>query len=323
MKNQILYFLIIVLGLLVCTQSTESAIFCPPQLNNPLFSLDTGSIAAGKFRLHYRIEGSGIPTLVIGNSIYSSRIFSPTLRTQLRMVFLDHRGFVLPPVGRIDTTAFALDTLIEDMERARKFLKLGRIAVIGHSGHAYMALEYAKKYPQNVSYLIMIGISPDMSRANSIATEQKWRDSASSERKAVLKENLQRFPDSLLSRLSSSERFIRNNVRIGPMCWYNPHFDSSPLWEDLYVNSDMISYVWEKVFPRLDITKGLDKFDLPVFLALGRFDFLAPPTTAWDPLQTKFMDLTIRVFEHSGHTPPYEEAALFDKELLSWIGHYR
>jgi pimeloyl-ACP methyl ester carboxylesterase len=75
-----------------------------------------------------------------------------TCRTisEVILVFLDHRGFASAP-GDVDVSALALHKVVDDVERARKTLGLGRIAVIGHAGHALMALEYAKKYPANVS----------------------------------------------------------------------------------------------------------------------------------------------------------------------------
>ena len=57
----------------------------------------------------------------------------------------------------------------------------------------------------------------------------------------------------------------------------------------------------------------------PVFLALGRYDFVVAPPSAWDALRPQFHDLTVRVFERSGHTPQYEEAARFDAELVRWM----
>ena len=279
---------------------------------------DTGSIAAGQFRLRYRIEGTGTPTMVIGSSVYYPRAFSQSLRTQLRMVFLDHRGFA-PSPGPVETIAFALDTLLDDFERARQELGLGRIVVIGHSGHAFMALEYAKKYPENVSHVIMIGIAPSLSSAMTQARDQYWQEFASSERKAIMEENLQRLPDEQLAELPPGEAFIKGYIRDAPRIWYDPHFDCSPLWVGVDVNMDMIDHVWGHIFRDIDITQGLDTFDRPVFLALGRYDFLVAPPSTWDPIRPKFRNLTVRVFEQSGHTPQYEEPALFDEEILRWM----
>ncbi len=279
---------------------------------------DTGIIAAGRFRLRYRIEGTGSPTIAIGSAIQGPRLFSPQLRQHLRLVFLDHRGFAASP-GRVDTAEFALDTLVDDIERARQELGLGRVAVLGHSGHALMALEYAKKYPANISHVIMIAMAPDLSAASAAAAERYWQESVSPERKAVMEENLRQLPAETLAQLPSGEQFIRSYVQNGPRIWYDPRFDSSPLWEGVDVNRDMIDHVWGHVFRDIDITRGLATFDRPVFLALGRYDFLVAPPATWDALRPKFRDLTVRVFERSGHTPQYEEPVLFEAELLRWL----
>jgi proline iminopeptidase len=281
----------------------------------------TGSIEAGRFHLRYRIEGTGTPAIVIGSSIYYPRVFSENLRKHLRLVFLDHRGFA-PSPGPVENAEFDLDKLIEDVERARRELELESVVVIGHSGHAFMALEYAKKYPDNVSHVVMIGIAPDFGTASDELMERYWHDSVSPERKAVLEENQRRLPDEKLAGLSPGEQFIKRYVRDGPRTWYDPRFDALPLWEGVELNMDMINYVWGTVFRDIDVTKGLDTFDRPVFLALGRYDFLVAPPSSWTPIRSKFRNLTVRVFERSGHTPQYEEAALFDEELLRWLSRY-
>ncbi len=279
---------------------------------------ESGTVAAGEFLLRYRIEGTGTPTIVIGSSIYSPRVFSQNLRKHLRLVFLDQHYFA-PSPGRVDTTQFALDTLVDDIERTRQQLGLGRIAVIGPSGNAFMALEYAKKYPVNVSHVVMIAIKPDLSATSAAATERSWQESASPERKAIMQENLLRLPDEKLAQLPQGEQFNRRYIRNGPRKWYDPRFDASALWEGVEVNMDIFNYVYGQVFRDIDITQGLEAFDRPVFLALGRYDFVMGPPSMWDPIRPKFRDLTVRVFEQSGHTPQYEEPALFDAELLRWM----
>ena len=279
---------------------------------------DSGVIQADQFNLSYLIEGEGKPAIVIGSAIYYSRAFSQDLRKQIKFVFLDHRGFA-PSPGKVDTTDFSLDKILMDIERTRQQLALGKIMIIGHSGHSYMALEYAKKYPENVTSVVMIGIAPDLGEANERLIEQTWRESVDPERKRILAENLLRLPDEKLSELSPSQAFIRTYVRNGPKAWYDPQFDSSPLWEGVEINIDMFTYMWGRVFRDIDITKGLNDFHKPVFLALGRYDYLVAPPSSWESVRPKFQDLTVWVFEKSGHTPQYEQPELFDKELLAWL----
>src|SRR5574337_325876 len=103
-------------------------------------SFRTSAIPAGVFNLSYIVEGEGHPTVVIGSALFYSRTFSRNLRNHLQLVFMDHRGFVLSP-GPVETSEYELDKLVDDVERLRQHLGLGKVAVVGHSGHGYIALE--------------------------------------------------------------------------------------------------------------------------------------------------------------------------------------
>ena len=320
LKSQVCMLVLVGAGLVVVPRLGEGQV--TPAAPGTQAVPDIGTIAAGEFRLRYRIEGRGTPAMVIGSAVFYPRVFSQNLRKHLRLVFLDHRGFA-PSPGRVDATEFALDRLLDDFERARQQLSLGRVAVIGHSGHALMALEYAKKYPSSVSHVVMIGMAPDLSGASAEAAERYWSESVSPERKAALQDNVRRMPDAELARLPAAQRFIRSYVRNGPRVWYDPRFDSSPLWEGVEINMDMFGSMWGQVLRDIDITQGLSALASPVFLALGRYDFIVAPPSSWDPIRPKFRSLTVRVFERSGHTPQYEEPELFDAELLRWIEEHR
>jgi pimeloyl-ACP methyl ester carboxylesterase len=189
------------------TKNSDSQIFAQEAAGAQVISA-TGTIAAGKFQLRYRIEGTGTPAIVIGSAVYYPRVFSQNLRKHLRLVFLDHRGFA-PSPGPVDTTEFALDAIVDDIERARRELGLGRVAIIGHSGHALMALEYAKKYPANVSQVIMIAMAPNLSAASVAAGDRYWEESVSPERKAILQENRQRLPDEKIASVPPDKRFSK------------------------------------------------------------------------------------------------------------------
>jgi hypothetical protein len=53
----------------------------------------TGHVYSSGFKLQYIVEGNGTPTLVVGSSLYYSRMFSNNLRKSLKLAFVDHRGF--------------------------------------------------------------------------------------------------------------------------------------------------------------------------------------------------------------------------------------
>lgn len=92
-----------------------------------------------------------------------------------------------------------------------------------------------------------------------------------------------------------------------------------PLWENVIISMPVFEHIWGKVFKTIDITNGLEKVHVPIFLALGRFDYIVAPPSSWDPLRSNFHNLTVRVFGKSGHTPQFEEPENYDATLLSGL----
>ncbi|HEY9820795.1 MAG TPA: alpha/beta hydrolase [Candidatus Sericytochromatia bacterium] len=268
------------------------------------------------FKLQYIVEGSGVPTIVVGSSLYYSRTFSNNLRNRLKLIFVDHRGFS-PQNDCKDISEYQLDLLIDDIELIRKELGFDKVIVIGHSGHAFMALEYAKKYPANVSHVVMMCVAPNYSQEGHLASLQYLNDSVCPERKAALAKNLARLPQEIEA--APEKAFITYCLLMGPKSWFDYNYDATKLWEGVEVNMAMFDYVWGEVFRDIDITENLDKLLSPVFLALGRYDYLVPPAYLWEGVRDKFSNLTIRVFEKSSHAPHFEEPELFDQELLEWL----
>ena len=275
-----------------------------------------GCVISDGFKLQYIVEGDGAEAIVVGSSLYYARTFSEELRSKLRMAFIDHRGFA-PSNHSKDLGKYRLDLLVDDIELLRKELEFSRVVLVGHSGHAFMALEYAKKYPDNVSHLVLMCSAPDFSAAGHRAAERYLEDSVCPERKAALAANLARLPAQIAA--APDRAFVTYCLAMGPKSWFDYDYDARELWEGVEVNMAMFDYVWGEVFRDIDITKGIDRLKARVFLALGRFDYLVPPAYLWEGVRDRFPDLTVRVFEKSGHAPHFEEPILFDKELLGWL----
>lgn len=273
-------------------------------------------IISDGFKLQYLVEGDGIPAIVVGSSIYYARTFSQNLRNKLRIAFIDHRGFASGNYCQ-DKDKYKLDLLVDDIELFRQELGFEKFVMIGHSGHAFMALEYAKKYPDKVSHLVMMCVAPNYSDAAHKAAERHLSDSVCPKRKAVLARNFSRLNEEIAA--APERAFITYCLLMGPKSWFDYNYDATALWSGIEVNMTMFDFVWGEVFRDIDITKNLDKLKAPVFLALGRYDYLIPPAYLWENVRDKFNDITVRVFENSSHAPHFEEPELFDKEFLKWL----
>ncbi len=252
--------------------------------------------------------------VVIGSSIYYPRSFSQNLRKFLRLHFVDYRGFAEGP-----QTELTFDTLLDDLECIRQKLGLEKCIVVGHSAHGLLAIEYAKKYKKHVSGVVIIGMPPHMKQDHIAMAQNNWEESVWPERKAAFDRNMKLMPDEKLNQLPRDQWFLQMNFRNVPKSWYNYHFDSTPLWQGVKPNTHVLDQMYLRFAREVDVTQGLESLDLPVLLAYGRFEFLVAPVHSWDSLRPKFKNLTVRIFEKSAHSPQYEEAELFDAELLKWL----
>jgi len=61
----------------------------------------------------------------------------------------------------------------------------------------------------------------------------------------------------------------------------------------------------------------VDALDVPVFLALGRYDYLVP-FYVWDQPKTRLSSLCYRLYQKSGHHPSYEQPDEFATDLVEW-----
>lgn len=276
---------------------------------------ERGVVAVDGFEMPYLAEGTGRNVIVIGDTTYYPRTFSNNLRDNLRLVFLSHRGF--GKATRDFTNAdFELDVIARDIEAARQQLDLDPVVILGHSGHGHMALHYARKYPDAVTHIAIVAMSPDSSAESFAAADRYLEESVSPERKLAYVESMSHLAGDIAA--DPDRRFIHYALRSGARIWYDYTFDATPLWQGVTVIPEMFDYVWGTLFPTIDIMAGLGTVTQPVFVGLGRYDYWNPPHL-WEPVRDSFHDLRLRVFEKSGHTPQFEEPQHLDRELLGWL----
>lgn len=277
----------------------------------------TGIVDVEGAKLHYIIGGNGVPCLVLGHPIVYPRTFSKSLRQNIKFIFLGLRHDAQSE-NSMETGKIMLETYMKDIEHARHTLGLDKIAVLGHSGHGMMALEYARKYPQNTSHVIMIGTPPLMNEVYRKAMDEYWEKQASDERKMILKRNLEQLPKDKLDSMTPSRRYISTYLAYTPRIWYNPNYDFTWGFEGYEYDMDVLNRVWGEVLAAYNIAAVSGEIKTPVFLAMGKHDYVAPHYL-WDGCREKWPSLTFFFFEKSGHWPMLEEQELFDKKLVEWI----
>ena len=265
-------------------------------------------------KITYFIEGDGYPCIVVTEGELLANAISEELKKNFKFIFVNARMNVKDP-GDINRITF--NTLIDDVDQVRQALKLNKVSVFGHSVSGLIAFEYARKYPQYTSHVIMNGTSPFEGTALEPFSKMHWEKNASKERKDALVNNWRHISKDSLDRLGTSEAGKHKYILDGPQCFFDFNLRADSLLKDSYWNMAVWNQIFNKEIIGYNIGQGNTVYT-PVFIAQGKYDFYGP-YMAWDSFKSMIPNLTFHIFEKSGHYAFYEEEELFRKELLKWF----
>lgn len=275
-----------------------------------------GTIPRDGFSFGYSIEGQGPTLLVVGSHVFYPRTFSDRLRNRRRLVFIDHRGFARAerPLEARDTE---LETVVGDMAAICDALDLGQVDLLGHSGHGYMALEFARRFPERVRRTVLVGTGPSHSAVHMQAGARIWEALAAPERKARLEVDLAAMEARI--RADPEQRFIWMCLGMAARSWFDPAYDATALWAGVSVNMPVFDRLWGEVFATYPTRDVLAELARPPLICMGRHDHLVAPMETWLPLLPEGDAPKLALFERSAHTPQLEESELFDTVLLDFL----
>ena len=274
-----------------------------------------GLIEVDGSRLSYVIEGEGIPCLVIGSSIYYPRTFSNNLRKHLKMYFVDMKWFAKDYLAE-DLQKVNIESIVQDVEQIRTALGLEMPLILGHSIHGTIATEYVKKFRNHVSGLIVVGSPAEWGNSTYDKKAAALWETASADRKKIQEENWGKVKE--LDRLTGQAEASARYNNMAPQYWYDPTYDAGWLWKDMTVHSEVTQHLFVNVFNDYNMFEPAIPISVPMFVGLGKYDFVIP-YTLWKSNYENVPDFTLILFEKSGHTPQLEVSERFDKELLNWI----
>ena len=276
----------------------------------------SGVISVKSANLHYVIEGKGIPCLVLGHSESQRKILSPTLRKHFKFIFTDLRHDAQSN-SSLEISEISLNTYLDDIYTILDSLNLEKTAIFAHSHGAFIAIEYARKYPGRISHLILTGCNPGSAWGSG---DEFWESDASEERKMIFNQNWESLPPDVLKQLSPKERYIKTYIAMTPKLLHDPKGDVSYIVSVIDNNKDIFLHLQLSILKDYDIIEG-PEISIPVFLALGRYDYISP-YNLWDDRKSVMTNLSYNLFEKSGHFPMIEEQELFDKKLIEWISSH-
>jgi proline iminopeptidase len=120
-------------------------------------------LQTGQGPLYHRDLGEGSPIIVLhGGPDFDHNYFLPELDRlagSFRLLYYDQRGRGRSAEG-VRPEDISIRSEMEDLEEVRRHFQLASGAVLGHSWGGVLAMEYATRYPDRVSHLILMNTAP-------------------------------------------------------------------------------------------------------------------------------------------------------------------
>lgn len=130
----------------------------------PINSSKSGYVVVESGRLFYQRFGKGDPIIVVhgGPGLDQSYLLPQMLELAQdhEVIFYDQRGSGRSLEASIEAKYVSSEQFARDLETLRLKLNLKKVALIGHSWGGFLSMNYAIKYPDNVSSLILVGSAP-------------------------------------------------------------------------------------------------------------------------------------------------------------------
>jgi proline iminopeptidase len=266
--------------------------------------------------LFVKVIGKGYPLLLMHGGPgmdYTSLWSLRALADQFTLVFYDHRCN-----GRSEgpaVSSMTWENLTADADALRQALGFEQWAVLGHSFGGMVALEYALRYPQNLSHLILMDTCGD----------PRWV--------------LQNAPELLAKRGYSAatvrvaRRFYKGQLTPGEFYTMSMRFLSAYFYRNilLEVAHDVSSsgprpqmrpepfiFCQTQLLPGWNVMDRLGEINAPTLVLAGRHDFLFPPEHQ-ALLAHGIPNAQLEIIERAGHNPQMERLAQVIRAIKGFV----
>jgi proline iminopeptidase len=134
-----------------------------PLQSEPSTTPHESRIPVGNAQLYAREIGHGTAIIILhGGPDFDHSYLLPDmdrLSDSFRLIYYDQRGRGRSADG-VQPDDVTLESDIADLEKVRQYFHLDSVVLLGHSWGTVLALEYALRYPERVSRMILMNPAP-------------------------------------------------------------------------------------------------------------------------------------------------------------------
>jgi proline iminopeptidase len=265
--------------------------------------------------LFVEVVGHGYPLVLMhGGAGLDHTTLLPLrpLGDRFSLVFYDHRCN-----GRsegADVSTMTWDNLTADADSLRQALGFEKWAVLGHSFGGQVALEYALRYPDSLSHLILMDTGGDARVVQQQAPEILARRGYS----PAAVEAARRFYNGQVTASEYFPAFMKF------MRAYS--YDSSPLAlaremiasRQMKVRPEATIFSYSQLHPGWTVMHRLNEVKVPTLVLAGREDFLFPSEHE-AILADRIVGARLEIIECAGHNPQMEKTAQVVQAILDFM----
>ena len=251
--------------------------------------------------LFYHEVGVGEPCLVMHGGLGLDHTcmcpWLDTLGDILHLVYYDHRCN-----GRSDRAPIATLTipqLCDDAEALREFLGFGKVVVMGHSFGGFVALEYALRYPDKLSQLILVGTAPAFKHGGEVLANAQWRYGSG--------EVVAALTASPPTNDAEMERVFRAML---PLYFHTFDEDLADRLVARTVWSAEACVQGQELMDEYDVSQLLGEINAPTLIIVGEDDLICPVSQAII-MSDGIPHSELVVIQQAGHFPYVEQPDMF------------
>jgi proline iminopeptidase len=260
--------------------------------------------------IYYIDVGSGLPTLVMHGGLGQDHTFMhpwlDPLADVMRLFYYDHRGNGRSGRGPVDQ--LTMENFTADADGLRRHLGFEQTGVMAHSFGGFIALEYALRYPNRVSHLILADTVAVLDYTDEIV--------ANAQRKSNDPEVLSEFFD---PNADDDIAFAYHMRAIAPL--YFHRYDPA-LADHLIQGKQLSADAYSRNGPLIDnynVLPRLGEITAPTLIVVGESDFITPPSQA-KRMHEAMPNSELVVLPQSGHYSHVEQSDMFCRVVRAWLG---
>ena len=258
--------------------------------------------------LFYVEVGEGLPCLVMHGGLgFDHTCLHPwldPLGDAIHLIYYDHRGNGRS--GRPPSETITFEQLCADADALRDYLGFEEVAVLGYSFGGFVALEYALRYPEHLSHLILLDTAPTLDYAEEIE--------ANARHKGATQEQLEAL-DASAEDEAESWRLWK---LIESLYFHTFDADLAERVMGKTIVSNYAGDAGDAILEGWNLTPRLGEISAPTLILVGKDDFICPPSQA-KVMYKGIPNSELVVFENSGHFTHVEEPAAFFDAIRGWL----